>query len=41
MEDDKLLEKLFETGKSVSELEKVFGRNSGGIKSRLRKLNLI
>lgn len=41
IEDDKLLEKLFETGKSVSELEKVFGRNSGGIKSRLRKLNLI
>ncbi len=41
IEDDKLLEELFETGKSVRELEKIFGRNSGGIKSRLRKLNLI
>jgi len=41
IEDDKLLKELFETGKSVRELEKIFGRNSGGIKSRLRKLNLI
>ena len=41
MEDDKLLVKLYGTGKSVSELAKVFGRNSGGIKYRLRILNLI
>lgn len=41
MEDDKLLGKLYESGKTIDELTKLFGRNSGGIKSRLRKLNLI
>lgn len=40
-EDDKLLGKLYESGKTIDELTKLFGRNSGGIKSRLRKLNLI
>ena len=40
-EDDKLLGKLYESGKTIDELTKLFGRNSGGIKYRLRKLNLI
>lgn len=40
-EDDKLLGKLYEGGKTIDELAKLFGRNSGGIKYRLRKLNLI
>ncbi|MBP3740902.1 MAG: hypothetical protein J6I41_07295 [Bacteroidales bacterium] len=40
-EDDKLLGELYESGKTIDELTKLFGRNSGGIKSRLRKLNLI
>lgn len=40
-EDDKLLGKLYESGKTIDELTKLFGRNSGGIKYKLRKLNLI
>ena len=40
-EDDKLLVKLYESGKTIDELAKLFGRNSGGIKYKLRKLNLI
>lgn len=41
MEDDKLLGKLYESGKTIDELTKLFGRNSGGIKYKLRKLNLM
>ena len=40
-EDDKRLERLYAKGKSVQDLAATFGRNNGGIKSRLRKLNLI
>lgn len=40
-EDNKLLGKLYESGKTIDELTKLFGRNSGGIKYKLRKLNLI
>lgn len=40
-EDDKRLERLYAEGKSVQDLAATFGRNNGGIKSRLRKLNLI
>ena len=41
MEDDQLLETLYENGKSINELATLFGRNNEVIKSRLSKLNII
>nr|MCR4816470.1 hypothetical protein [Bacteroidales bacterium] len=40
-EDDKQLAKLYNEGKTVAELMTIFQRNPGGIRSRLRKLQLI
>lgn len=40
-EEEKQLTELFGKSKSVSEISKLMGRQSGGIKSRLRKLHLI
>ena len=39
-EDDSRLELLFCEGKSVTELSKLFERNSGAIRSRIKKLEL-
>ena len=38
--DDKLLAKLHKEGKTVEDLSTLFQRNSGGIRSRLRKLGV-
>ncbi|KAF0138158.1 MAG: hypothetical protein FD122_3858, partial [Stygiobacter sp.] len=40
-EEEKQLTELFGKSKSVSEISKLTGRQSGGIRSRLRKLGLI
>lgn len=40
-EADELLARLYGEGKSISELSDIFERNSGSIRSRLRKLKLI
>lgn len=39
-EDDARLLQLYVSGKSISELCKIFGRNRGAITSRLKKLNI-
>lgn len=39
-EDDQLLKRLFNEGKSIEELMKIFARNRGAIKSRIRKLGI-
>ena len=39
-EDDNRLELLYCEGKSVTELTELFGRNSGAIRSRIKKLEL-
>lgn len=39
-EDDSKLELLFYEGKKVNEIAKVFGRNSGAITARIKKLEL-
>ena len=39
-EDDNLLSQYYKEGKSVKELMEIFARNSGAIKSRIRKLGL-
>jgi hypothetical protein len=39
-EDDKRLELLYCEGKSITELSTIFGRNSGAIRSRIKKLEL-
>ena len=39
--EEKQLTELFGKSKSVSEISKLTGRQSGGIRSRLRKLGLI
>ncbi len=39
-EDDTRLELLFCEGNSVTELSELFGRNSGAIRSRIKKLEL-
>ncbi len=39
-EDDDQLEKLYCQGKSVSELARLFGRQNGGIRARIKKLEL-
>src|SRR5690606_23034357 len=38
--NDEELEKLFFEGKTTKELSKIFGRNLGAIRSRIRKLEL-
>ena len=40
-EDDKKLEKIFNEGKSVRELARIFGRKEGAIHSRLRKIGVV
>jgi Protein of unknown function (DUF3276). len=40
VEDDNKLELLFCEGKKVKELAEIFGRNSGAINSRIKKLEL-
>lgn len=40
-EEEKKLTELFGESKPVSEISKLMGRKSGGIKSRLKKLGLI
>ena len=40
VEDDNKLELLFCEGKKVKELSEIFGRNSGAINSRIKKLEL-
>ena len=40
LEDDKL-RKLFKDGYSIPEISKIHKRNTGAIRSRLKKLNLI
>ena len=37
-EDDKRLKQLYAEGKSIEELMEIFRRNSGAIRSRLKKL---
>ena len=39
-EDDNQLELLYCQGKSITELTELFGRNSGAIRSRIKKLEL-
>jgi DNA-directed RNA polymerase specialized sigma24 family protein len=39
-EDDNKLELLFCEGKKVKELAEIFGRNTGAINSRIKKLEL-
>jgi len=39
-ESDRKLERLFCEGKTITELSEIFGRNSGAIKSRIKKLEL-
>jgi len=39
-EDDKKLELLYNEGKNIDELSKIFERNNGAISSRIKKLNL-
>ncbi|MFD2599448.1 DUF3276 family protein [Sphingobacterium corticis] len=39
-EDDRMLEELYCSGKSVAELMSIFNRNEGGILSRIKKLEL-
>jgi ATP-dependent DNA helicase RecQ len=39
--EDTELKKEYETGKSTKEIAKIFGRNGGSIRSRLRKIGLI
>ena len=39
-ESDGELERLFCEGKSINELREIFGRNTGAIKSRIKKLEL-
>lgn len=38
--DDEKLEIYFVTGKKVSEIAEIFGRNEGAIRSRIKKLEL-
>ncbi len=40
-EQDEELKKLFNEGKKVIEIMKIFGRKRGGINARLEKLGLI
>jgi ATP-dependent exoDNAse (exonuclease V) alpha subunit len=40
-QDEKALEEMFNSGKTIAELSEEFGRGSGGIKSRLISLGLI
>ena len=40
-EEEKQLTELFDESKSVGEISKLIGRQSGGIRSRLRKIGLI
>ncbi|WKW45499.1 hypothetical protein P3875_06820 [Myroides sp. JBRI-B21084] len=40
LENDEKLEILFCEGKTITELSKIFGRNNGSIKSRIKKLEL-
>ncbi len=39
-ESDETLERLYCEGKTISELSKIFGRNNGAIRSRIKKLEL-
>ena len=40
-DDDKKLKRLYKDEKSISQLIKIFERNRGGIKARIKKLNLM
>jgi hypothetical protein len=40
-EDDELLEKFFNQGKSIRELAKIFARKEGAIRSRLKKIGVV
>ena len=40
-EEDKMLIRAYNNGETINNLAKLFGRQSGGIRSRLKKLNEI